>query len=128
MKNKSVYDDLSSRYRKINKSDAYYISRAAHAGECSSLPHQHGSVIVERDTGRIISSGFNHIYIFNDRVWTIHSEVHALRQVRKGTKLKNCVMYNVSIGNSGVLRISKPCVNCNKALTKAGIEAVYFTI
>lgn len=112
--------------RTINKFDEAIIKKGVDLASRSTIMRRHASIIVERVRGKwkIIVAGYNEIFEKNGRFWSIHSEVAALRKLRKKNN-KNYIMFNISIGKYGNVRISKPCANCARSLEKAGIDCYY---
>lgn len=105
------------------------IAKAMVVAQRSLCAFLHSTIIVNRKTKKIISIGYNqvrHRTHQSEDYWSIHSEIDALRKVKKGCKLSDCVMYNVRI-QDGRLAISKPCANCSRAIDKAGIPTVYYS-
>jgi dCMP deaminase len=108
----------------------YFLKKAAtYAVRSNVKNHKHGCVIVK--DGEVIADGFNHHVNHYEHTFTIHAEVDALTKVKKLKNiLSECELYVVRIGTDlmgNPLKYSRPCVNCTKAILKAGIKKVYFS-
>lgn len=126
----SLYDiDEQTRERKDRQE--FFLKRAADlAARSNVVHHRHGCVIVLNDD--IIGEGFNYHTEHMEHQFTIHAEVAALMQFpgKKKKILSECELYVVRIGTNGMgcpLKYSKPCVNCTRAILKAGVKRVYFS-
>lgn len=94
--------------------------------------YRHSSVILDHK-GRIIGRGKNHfdglIIEGDDGVSlrkTIHSEVHALRQVNI-RRLHGATIINYGRTNVASI-LSRPCGNCWSILEKLGFKKVFYTV
>lgn len=59
----------------------------------------------------------------------IHSELHAItRFPYKVSTLKYATMISVRISKRGFLRLSKPCIACQKLLKEFNIRRCYFSL
>jgi deoxycytidylate deaminase len=90
--------------------------------------HRHGCVLVK--DGEIISDGFNTYVDHMAHKFTIHAEVAAIGRLRKKIT-QGCELYIVRIGKESMgtpLKYSKPCIDCSKAINKAGIKKVFYSI
>lgn len=116
----------SIKARLIDKFDERIVKKGVELAFRSQMLRRHASVIVQKIRGewRIVVRGYNEKFERDGKIWSIHSEVAALRKLRK-TKASEFIMFNVSIGRRGDLRISKPCDNCARALEKAKINCYY---
>jgi deoxycytidylate deaminase len=103
-----------------------------HPGK-SSLASLHGTVLVRG--GSVIScalnsphrSGFSDIYATHE-CFGKHSELNAIRKVRKKIDLTGCVAYNLRIDKLGEVRISAPCPGCSKLFLDYGIKKCLFSV
>jgi deoxycytidylate deaminase len=106
-----------------------FLRRAADSAIRSNVKsHRHGCVIVK--DGEIVAEGFNHHTNHFEHTFTIHAEVDALIKLKRIKNITGCELYVVRIGTDNMgnpLKYSKPCVNCTKAILKAGIKKVYFS-
>jgi deoxycytidylate deaminase len=95
-----------------------------------STDHRHGCVIVK--DGRIVSEGYNHKWTHFRHAYSIHAEVHALSRLKKKRHvMPSCEMYVVRIGSDRMgnpLKFSKPCPDCTRAIEKAGIRRIYYSL
>lgn len=57
-----------------------------------------------------------------------HSEIMALNKVKHKGSTVGLTLVNVRINKNGEIGLSKPCVNCQIALDKAGIGKKYWTV
>lgn len=54
---------------------------------------------------------------------TCHAEVRAIRQaLNMGYNLSNCSIYVMRVNRSGIVRLSKPCKDCQKLIDKYGMR------
>lgn len=109
-------------------SDTYIIKKALEIAQQSKYFMKHASIVVKRyqNKWRIVAIGFNEIVSRNGSLWSIHSEIAALRKVPK--RKDKYVMFNVSISERGQVRNSKPCSKCAETLRKAGINCYHTTL
>lgn len=92
----------------------------------------HGSVIIKG--GNVISCALNHPgkcgfsehYAYHGGM-TIHSELNAIKKVRRKIDLTGAVCYNLRIDKHGEVRMSKPCPSCEKLLANYGFKRCVFT-
>lgn len=61
----------------------------------------------------------------NEHKAYLHAEIAALVRVKNGTPAKIVV---VRVGNTGELRLARPCPVCMMAIKEAGIESIEFTV
>ena len=96
----------------------------------STMVFKHGTVIVKN--GEIISEGYNHLADFMCHQWSVHSEVDAILNLKKNHRnkkfLEDAVMIVVRIGAKNDMRMSKPCDACKKAIEKAGIKRILYSM
>ena len=59
--------------------------------------------------------------------YAVHAEIAALRSCGN-TPVKGGTIYVARVGGTGEARMSKPCKNCQKALRRAGIRKVVYTL
>ena len=100
--------------------------------ESSDVISRHGAVCVRG--GRVLSLGTNrwrNKYMpagnngdYNPNI-TTHAEIDALSRVPDA---RGATIYVARINKRGGERFSRPCNNCIKALTVAGVKAVVYTI
>lgn len=127
-----LYLDLSETKTCKDNQD-FYMKRAAEvASNSNNLIHRHGTIIVNRKSGEIVSEGFNHYSESFCHTYSVHSEVSALQKIKKYPKhlIENLDMYIVRIGTdkSGrPLKFSKPCTNCAQAIIRFGIRNVFYS-
>lgn len=101
----------------------FYVANQA-AWESNS-PYKMAAVIVKG--GRILSIGNNHLCGHPEAYYgsSFHAEHDAIRKA--GTSLQGAKMYVYRFGRSnGELRVSKPCLGCQREIANAGISAVLF--
>ena len=114
----------------INIKNNKYLDHAAKIAAKSSMTHKHGAVIVHKN--EIIASGYNYSLSYLSHFYSIHAEVAAISKLKKKSKefLSECEMYVVRIASfnyKGVLKYSKPCENCKKAIAKSYIKKTYYS-
>lgn len=108
----------------------YLLQCAAKVAQKSSMEQKHGAVIVVDNA--IIATGFNYHYEHMCHKNSIHAEVDALMNVkgRRRNQLSYAEMYVVRIGTKSMdcpLKYSRPCCDCQKAITKYGIRKVFYS-
>lgn len=109
-------------------SQRYFMNKAAQVAFRSNMSQRHGCVIVM--DGEIVAKGYNHTGKHLCHTFSYHSEVDALRKIKRNTDLSSAEMYVVRIGTDhmGVpLRFSRPCLGCTEAILKAGVGKVYYS-
>ena len=92
------------------------------------MTQRHGCVIVK--DGEIVSKGYNHAGKHLCHTFSYHSEVDALRKVKRNVDLSTAEMYVVRIGSERMgtpLKFSRPCLGCTEAILKAGVGKVYYS-
>lgn len=109
-----------------------FLEKAAKLAEDSVCRrYRHGAIIVKN--GAVISTGINRSVNNPFQVQSpetqssIHAEVAALNSCRK-TDLTGATIYIARICKDGSQAMSKPCMNCQKALIARGVKKVYYTI
>lgn len=117
---------------KLSKSHQRRLDRALILAENSTCKQRHGAIIVRG--GRTLSVGINTYrmdphtivdeIIVKDFSW--HAEVAAIRAY-KGD-LTGATLYVARLSRRGEAAMSKPCINCQKAIKDAGIKKVFYTI
>lgn len=128
---KSILD--SNLHTMCNSRQQFYINKAINMAKKSTMEHKHGAVIVHNN--EIIATGFNYRQYYMCHGFSIHAEVDALTKI-KGRKniLAEAELYVARIGKYNpaapgdfVVKYSKPCHECTKAITKHGIRKVYYS-
>jgi deoxycytidylate deaminase len=125
-----VHQPIAALPKASNERQEYFLNKAAQQAHKSNMRHRHGTVIVDCQTDEIISTGFNHTYIHMYHGYSCHSEVDALRKIKRNVDLSNMEMYVVRIGTENMghpLKLSTPCDGCTKAILKANIGKVYYS-
>lgn len=123
---KNTPKNLTSKHEK-------FLSHAARIAQKSTMEHKHGAVIVLDN--QIIACGFNHVEEFMCHNYSIHAEVDAILKAKKKSKkqkydLTDADMYVVRIGSIRMdypLKYSRPCPDCEKAISKHGLRRVYYS-
>lgn len=91
----------------------------------------HASLICYK--GKIITIGLNNQYKTHTKAskdWPfLHSELDCLLRFKRKTRidLSDSILYNVRMGKSGRLLMSRPCSECTKLILAANFKAVYYT-
>lgn len=107
------------------------LAKASKLAESSTNTYRHGAIVVKN--GTIVAMGINRSVNNPDQVQfpklqaSVHAEVAALIACRK-TDLRGATIYVARICKDGSQAMSKPCINCQKALVERGIKKVYYTI
>lgn len=110
-----------------------FLKKAAQCAFRSNMSQRHGCVIVNQ-AGDIVSSGFNYKKTYHCHRYSMHAEANALNKLKRATDMSQFEMYVVRIGNrSGEhtdpeLKCSMPCASCMKAIVKASLPRVYFSM
>lgn len=116
-------EDVKLTTRKQKK----YIELASKIAMKSVMTQKHGAIIVYKK--EIIATGFN--YNINN-IYSIHAEMDAISTMKKQHKhlLPECELYVVRIGPDrfdNPLKYSKPCFNCQNAITKYCIKKTFYS-
>lgn len=97
----------------------------------SACNQKHGAVIVVG--GRTIGLGANSSRNSPDCVpdpktqAAVHAEIAALKACGR-SRVAGGTIYVARVGKNRQPMMSRPCVNCQKALKKAGIKKIVYTI
>jgi deoxycytidylate deaminase len=105
-----------------------FMEKAARIACRSNMTHRHGCIVVIN--GEIISEGFNHTGRHLCHMFSYHSEVEALRKIKRKVDLSAAEMYVVRIGTERMgnpLKYSRPCVGCTEAILRAGVGKVFYS-
>lgn len=106
------------------------IDRAVTLAHKSTMTQRHGAVIVKN--GEIIGEGYNHHAQYMCHSWSCHAEVDAIMSLRSKDRkqLNDATLIVVRVGGKGGNQIkhSKPCEGCKKAIEKAGIKRVFYSV
>lgn len=94
---------------------------------------RHFSFIVRKN--KIVSEGINHerkthplASKYSPEWGRIHSEMDALiKSDIAPAELRYYDLYNVRIGKSGRVLLSRPCSNCQRVITDFGFRNVFYT-
>ena len=92
-----------------------------------------GAVIVRG--GRVLARGCNRIgysYILRDRKFpeSVHAEAQAILELLKTWRWQQLVgsnLYVSRINNSGITRLARPCLACQRLIKSVGIRKVFYT-
>jgi deoxycytidylate deaminase len=107
------------------------LEKASKLAVTSVYRHRHGAIIVKN--GKIVATGINRAVNnpfqveFPKLQAGLHAEVAALNACRK-TDLTGATIYVARVARDGSQVMSKPCINCQKALIARGVKKVYYTI
>lgn len=115
----------------LSKTQKNRLTRAMKLAELSTCNQRHGAIIMR--SGAVISVGVNS-YRNSPGMFDVvegahiswHAEIAAIRAY-KGD-LNGTTLYVARINNNGKPMMSKPCINCQKAIKKAGIKKIVYTI
>jgi len=103
---------------------------------------RHGAVLFKR--GKIYNAGYNQYravhwawpngYVRDQydavseiRLNNMHAEVAAMHNVRRENILGSDI-FVIRLNRQGVLRNSRPCDNCYKAMTRKGVRRCWFSV
>lgn len=118
-------DDLSRKQRS-------FLDLAVRVAESSEVSFKHGAVVVRG--GSVLSVGVNKwknpmkpdfppsAY---DPTISVHAEVDALSRCADP---RGATIYIARVNKRGEERISRPCIDCEKALIVAGVRKVIYTL
>lgn len=113
----------------LSRKDQSMLNRARQVAKTSTCKTMHGAVIVKG--GRVISVGVNSYRNHPLTVTTpssessTHAEIAAMKACN--TDLRGCIIYIARVNRKGEDRMSMPCVECNKAIIKAGFKKIVYT-
>lgn len=127
--NAEVFTSMDFRSHKFFR---LIYDRIVHHPHKNDLTALHGSVIAKG--GSVITWALNHPgrcgfsdhYAYHEG-FTTHSELHAIKKVRKKIDLTGCSMFNLRIDRHGKIRISKPCSSCEVVLARYGFKKVFYS-
>lgn len=118
-------DDLSRKQRS-------FLDIAVRMAESSEVSFKHGAVIVR--SGSVLAMGVNKwkaaekpdvpTYEYNENI-SIHAEIDALSRC---SDPDGATIFIARVNKRGEERMSRPCMNCEKAIIKAGIKKVVYTL
>lgn len=110
----------------INVGASAAFDRAVMLAGKSCMGHKHGCVILKGNN--IIGEGYNRWTQHMEHSYSLHSEVVAISSVKNKSKgyLNDCTMIVVRLGPEG-LKLSKPCVDCRRAIEKVGIRKIFYS-
>jgi deoxycytidylate deaminase len=88
-----------------------------------------GTIIVNRKTDEVVSTGYNHYSKTIKNAVTCHSEIDSMQRIRKYPKQKRSELdlYVVRINDRGEMKYAKPCRDCATAIQSFGIKRVYYS-
>ena len=107
------------------------LERAISLARLSQMRQKHGAVIVRG--GRILGVGINTernspaVKGIPNGGFSQHAEMNALRGVSREINLKNASIYVARISSGGNIANSRPCRDCQIALSEAGITKIFYT-
>lgn len=118
----------------LSRSQRSFLNLAMRAAESSDCHQRHGAIVVR--SGSVLSIGTNKwrndistAGILHDegrsRDISIHAEVDALSRVANP---RGATIYIARVNRTGKARLSKPCINCAKALKEAGVSKIVYTL
>lgn len=84
-----------------------------------------GALII--NNGQLVGAGYNRVYQIGKTKRTDCAEILALKKTPKSRR-KNSIIAVARLRKDGTYGIAKPCNNCKKALSKAGIKKAYYTL
>lgn len=101
----------------------YLIQRAECIAAKSTIRVQVASLLIDRRTGKIVATGYNHIGR-NGRKgrWTVHAEIDALNKVRKPSSNLVLFLYR-SHG-----RVIYPCPACREVIRAYGVDLLIWEV
>lgn len=120
-----IRDDLSRRQRS-------FLDLAVRMAESSDVSFKHGAVVVRG--GSVLSVGVNKWKnpmkpdippTEYDPNISVHAEVDALSRC---SDPRGATIYVARVNKRGEERMSRPCIDCEKALIVAGVKKVIYTL
>lgn len=113
---------MSSRHESM-------IKLAARVADSSQYRWRHGAVVSRG--GRVIGHApnkFRNSPIIDPKNVTDHAEAAVIRELLKNyPDLRGSSIYIARINNEGLVKMSRPCVNCMKLIVGAGIKEIIYT-
>lgn len=115
----------------MSKKQRSYLTLALRVAEASEVDKRHGAVVTKG--GRVMSTGINKwrnrdllssTAGYNPNL-TVHAEIDALSRVADAN---GAIIYIARVGKIGEERFSRPCDLCAKALQKAGVKQIIYTV
>ena len=95
----------------------------------SMMNQKHACIVVHGNT--IIAEGYNQTIDYFSHSYSLHAEVVAISKLKPFPKsyLRQCKMYvfRISNTNPNIFRMSKPCLNCQRAIIEMEIGKVYYS-
>jgi len=105
------------------------IRRAVKVAQLSSYRWKHGAVVAKGN--KFLGSApnkFRNAPAVDENNVTDHAERATLRELLKVREdLRGCTIYIARINKSGNTMMSRPCVDCMKAIIAAGIKEIVYT-
>lgn len=117
---------------RMSKSQSGFLSRARRIATTSTCRIKHGAVVVK--SGNVIGVGVNtyRMPFMNPALYTdsidgisTHAEVAA---IKAAGDCRGATIYVARVRSSGRDGLSAPCDDCQKAISKAGIKKVVYTV
>jgi hypothetical protein len=95
---------------------------------------KHFSFILIRN--KVVSMGWNMgfkthplAHKMGHRYDSIHSELHCIKKFpHPVSELARCKLFNVRVNRKGKVRLSKPCLKCQKLLEIFNLREVWYTL
>lgn len=105
------------------------IKKATQVAKESTMKHKIGAILFDRNQ---YVTGFNHTHGVDvptrKNRWSIHAEEMAIiKGNRTGIDFLNSTLVVIRINKSGNIRLSKPCIHCQKLINKMKIPKVYYS-
>jgi tRNA(Arg) A34 adenosine deaminase TadA len=105
------------------------IRRAVRVAQNSTYRWQHGAVVAKGN--KVLGSApnkFRNFPFVDEKNVSDHAERATLRELLKvRDDLRGCTIYIARINNRGNTMMSRPCINCMKAIIDAGIKEIVYT-
>jgi deoxycytidylate deaminase len=105
------------------------IKRSITVAQRSEYRWKHGAVVAKGNKviGFAPNKFRNSPHIDAENV-SVHAEAAVIRELLKNyTDLKGTTIYIARVSRTGVPTISRPCVNCMRAIRDAGIKEIVYT-
>lgn len=122
------YRNIENKYKMTKIKFNQALTIATKSAMNSNMKFKLGAVLYDRTkytTG--YNRGFNVEVPHRDRPFSIHAEeMCILKGMRVGIDFEAATLIVVRIGKAGDLRVSKPCVVCQRLIEKVRIRQIYY--
>lgn len=124
-----IFQNLSLKQGiNLNKLDEYYNRALTIAQSSPDEETKVGAILIHKDTGAVISSGYNGFVRGADdkNLPKTRPEKYDYMVHAEANLLYNCARHGVSTNGCVVFCTLSPCISCCRFLYQAGIRTIYF--